>query len=127
VDERGRRRTKANGMTGDPWQNSAPSAPSRLRYMRRAWWAVAAFTALFIPSPFGMMPPLSLLLWGLVGDPRGFIEALASVAAGAGLLAIYTFSVWVFMRFVAERALKRLVVRSPADLRPPHQGGPDHG
>jgi len=75
------------------------------RRIRRLWWMFAAGFAFVIPSPFGIMRPASLLLWGLVGDPRSFTEALASIGAGVALLAAYTLAGYLFLRLVIERLL----------------------
>ena len=83
---------------------------------------VALTLAALLPSPRGYWPPLTLILWGLIGDPLSLLEAAASVAGGAALLALYTAAIfggltalqWAFsrgMRAMAasnRRALSRL-------------------
>lgn len=65
-------------------------APARARQIVVLKVLVAFAFAVLIPSPFGGWPPISLLLWGLVGDPQSGMETLGSIGGGAGLLAIYT-------------------------------------
>jgi hypothetical protein len=56
---------------------------------------IAFAFAVLIPSPFGGWPPISLLLWGLMGDPQSGTQAIAFMFGGAGLLAAYTSILFV--------------------------------
>ena len=51
-------------------------------------WSAAAI-AVVLPAPFGYWRPISLILWGLVGDPRSWLEALESILAGVALGGAY--------------------------------------
>lgn len=56
---------------------------------------VALTVALLLPSPLGYWAPLTVILWGLVGDPRSRSEAAASAFGGAALIALYTAAIFV--------------------------------
>ena len=89
------------------------SVPPRSRW---AFWREKALVALtvaaFLPSPLGYWPPLSLILWGLVGDPRSLFEAAAFILGGTALLGAYTAIVFAILsgfQWGLWRAMKAMV------------------
>ncbi len=76
--------------------------PHRLRKVIVAVLAVAA-TGL-LPDPSGASNPLSILGWGLIGDPDGLRQALFFVAYGGCLVAVYSLVIYFLVRFVLARA-----------------------
>jgi hypothetical protein len=72
---------------------------------------VALTIAAMVPSPLGYWPPLTLVLWGLVGDPRSPIEAATSIMGGAALLGLYTaviFAILSAFQWALWRAMKAM-------------------
>jgi len=72
-------------------------APEQARRVAILKVLVGFGVAVLIPSPFGGWPPISLLLWGLFGDPQSGMETLEFIGGGGILLAFYTavvFLVW---------------------------------
>jgi hypothetical protein len=67
--------------------------------------------------------PISILLWGLVGDPNGAWDAARCVLFGGGLLAAYTGIVFLVVRF-ALKCVGVSVKRLPSQWRPVVQEHP---
>jgi hypothetical protein len=85
--------------------------PSAWRRSARGKALVALTLAALLPSPPGYWSPLTLILWGLIGDPRSFLEATASVAGGAALLAAYAaviFGGLTALQWAASRAMQHM-------------------
>jgi hypothetical protein len=83
--------------------------PPAWRTFARGKALVALTLAALLPSPPGYWPPLTLILWGLLGNPRSLLEATASVAGGAALLAVYTAAIFgglAALQWVASRAMR---------------------
>jgi hypothetical protein len=54
--------------------------------------------AAYLPAPWMRWSPLSLLLWGLIGDPASIQEAVASAALGGTLLVTYAAAIYCVLK-----------------------------
>lgn len=99
-------------MTGAP--TVAPEkAPRGSDRDRQLWWLkvlIALFLAVQIPSPRGWWRPVSLILWGLAGDPDSRMQAVGLILVGVSLLAIYT-SIGYWLLTLLERILRGILGR----------------
>jgi hypothetical protein len=78
------------------------AAPSAKAVRRRFVLLLSLLIAGWFPSPVGSWMPISILLWGLVGDPNGFWDAARCVLFGGGMLAAYAAIVFMALRYALK-------------------------
>ena len=101
---------QARRVMTTPDGNRPAEASARVRRARWARLAAAVLLATALPSPAGWWPPISLILWALIGDPRSTTDAFGSLFLGLCLLAAYATVIFWLLRLV-ELGLRRVVAR----------------
>ena len=91
-------------------RSELPSRPT----LKEGWplLALLSFLALFVPTPFGGWPPVSIILWGLVGDPPSSLVGLGYAIGGVAVCATYALTAYGSLA-IGIPFLARLLRRGP--------------